>query len=165
MALPRLRSAACSPEEGRSALATRRRASDDRGVSDPWPAFARPPGLVPLDEAQCAELLSTARTGRLATTQRALPVVAPVALGASEGGGLLVEPLVGHLVTLASDAIVALEVGTLGWGVPGWTVLVQGLLSARTPDPFPDPLNPLPDARYLLRPAVLTGWRLDAARG
>lgn len=60
-------------EKGRCAL------THDRSLSDAAPVHLDRQGLGVLTEQQCFELLDTARLGRIALTNRALPIILPVA--------------------------------------------------------------------------------------
>jgi hypothetical protein len=129
---------------------------------------------VPLSEDECLEHLRSSRAGQLATTIRALPVIAPVHLEPLhlERAGLVlaVEPVLGAVVRLSADAVVALAVSSPGETAGAeWTVLAQGVLTASAPaDAAREPGDPaVGDVvdRFLLRCEVLSGWRRSTPDG
>lgn len=113
-------------------------------------------GVVALSEQECFEHLARATAGYLSTTDRALPVIVPVALATVDGQLLLAAAFSGSLFGATArprDTIVALAVGELGDGAyadgKAWSVVVQGVL--RSP--------PYPSGACVLQPELVTGWR------
>ncbi|MGY1633475.1 pyridoxamine 5'-phosphate oxidase family protein [Geodermatophilus sp. SYSU D01186] len=64
-----------------------------------------------LGEAECRELLTTARSGRLAFTQRALPAIQPVSFRLHDGSIVIPAHADDELSSAARGAVVALETG------------------------------------------------------
>lgn len=110
-----------------------------------------------LGEAACREHLRSARNGYLATTERALPIIVPVAI-AADGANVVLTPLFdgsfGQLATRdPGGVVVALAVGA----VDRWCVVAQGLLRRLPADGA--------SSRCSFEPEVVTGWRhADAGR-
>ena len=116
-----------------------------------------PPGTEPLGSADCLDHLVGSRIGYLATTDRALPVIVPVAI-TTDPGCLLLAPLftarIGeHPDSARSDAVVALAVGDVE-GEDTWCVVAQGILQG----------VPAGSGTHRRRfhPAVVAGWRRSA---
>ena len=114
-----------------------------------------PPGAESLGSADCLDHLAGARMGYLATTERALPVIVPVAItndtGTNDTGCLLLAPLfrarIGdHPDSARSDAVVALAVGD-----DTWCVVAQGILQG-------DPTGSTAQRRRF-HPEMVAGWR------
>lgn len=115
-------------------------------------------GVVALSEEECRRRLARATTGYLSTTDRALPVIVPVAVTMAEGEVLLAPVFGGPLATTATpprDAIVALGIGQLDKAtcerehVETWSVVAQGTLCS----------PPHPSGACVLHAEVLMGWR------
>lgn len=114
--------------------------------------------LVPLDEAECWDLLRGQRVGRLVYTEAVLPAVVPVAFTVV-GGDVVVAATPGDKVTAAvRGAVVAFEVDhadredRTGWSVTAVgpaRVLADPHLAARLRADGLVPWAPSPLATYL----------------
>ncbi len=83
--------------------------------------------MSPLSEGRCRELLTSQRSGRLALTRRALPVIEPVQYCVVDGDVIIRTASGTSVGDALPGAVVALEADE--WNdAPGtgWTVLVQG---------------------------------------
>ena len=85
--------------------------------------------LSELPESECIRLLTTVSVGRIALTQRALPVVLPVNF-ALDGHAVVVRTGPGSLLARPQDgSVVAFEADQLDADAcSGWTVMVVGTL-------------------------------------
>jgi nitroimidazol reductase NimA-like FMN-containing flavoprotein (pyridoxamine 5'-phosphate oxidase superfamily) len=109
--------------------------------------------VVALSEAECFDCLKAATTGYLSTTDRALPIIVPVALFAREDK-LLLAPVFHDSLSVTRDTVVALAIGELAQPSPhlaggAWSVVVQGVLRA--------PASP--SSACILQPELVSGWR------
>ena len=114
-----------------------------------------PPAAAAMASDECLMQLAAARSGYLATTRRALPVIVPVVLE-NDGTDLLLRARFanGSLATLSGGPpgdVVALAVGDPS-DEQRWFVVAQGVL--RTPAAL--------EASGALHfsPELVTGWRL-----
>ena len=113
-------------------------------------------GWVGLSEPECRQLLQRATLGHLATTNRSLPVVVPVAIR-SGGSDLLLAPLVaGVAMPPLQETVVALSVSNLsvapmGAG-RGWSVHCQGMLVHAPRQASPE------CCRFVAQ--IIAGWRI-----
>ena len=134
--------------------------------------FAHDGPLVPLDDAECRQLLATARLGRLGFTDGALPAIVPVAVAVHDGSAFIPTPHGGSLVSAVRGAVVALQVDSYRDVIgTGWTVTAVGPARViRHPDTVAaiDALDLFPAAGELARCYValqlilLRGWRTGA---
>jgi nitroimidazol reductase NimA-like FMN-containing flavoprotein (pyridoxamine 5'-phosphate oxidase superfamily) len=91
-------------------------------------ATAGPERLSQLTEEQCFELLAQAEIGRLAYTDRALPVITPVTYSLDGNRLLFRTKADGHLLTCVQNTVVAFEVDEIdSVSRTGWSVLVTGV--------------------------------------
>ena len=126
--------------------------------------------LVPLDDAECHQLLATARVGRLGFTDGALPAIVPVAVAVHDDSVFIPTPQYGSLMSAVRGAVVALQVDSYRDVIgTGWTVTAVGPARAiRQPDTvaeidalelFPAD-GPAPRGYLALQLALVRGWRL-----
>ena len=87
-----------------------------------------PERLQALTEEECLEHLARAEVGRIAYTDRALPVITPVTYR-MEGNRLLFRTKAdGHLLNCVQNTVVAFEVDEIDVEArSGWSVLVTGV--------------------------------------
>jgi hypothetical protein len=84
--------------------------------------------LIALSEEQCLDLLAQGEIGRIAYTDRALPVITPVTY-AMDGSKVLFRTRAdGHLLQCVENTVVAFEVDDFeDVARTGWSVLVTGV--------------------------------------
>jgi nitroimidazol reductase NimA-like FMN-containing flavoprotein (pyridoxamine 5'-phosphate oxidase superfamily) len=90
-----------------------------------------PPTLVPdlreLDEQECRNLLKIASFGRIAVTERALPMIVPVLFTVQDDTVVAVSPAGSRAIPARKGAIVTLEIDSYQPGTAeGWCVTVIG---------------------------------------
>lgn len=116
-------------------------------------------GLWELSERECLSLISSARIGYLAVSDRALPTVVPVRVCCSKDK-VEVESLIGNSVPLRTGSVVVLAFGTIGSGLASeWLVEIRGWLRAvdgTTRDRFQ--VFPATES-FRLSIDVVSGWR------
>lgn len=131
--------------------------------------FAHDGPLVELDDAECRQLLATARLGRLGFTDGALPAIVPVAVAVHDGSAFIPTPHGGSLMSAVRGAVVALQVDSYRDIIgTGWTVTAVGPARViRHPETVAaiDALDLFPAAGEIARGYValqlmlLRGWR------
>ncbi len=84
--------------------------------------------MTPLTHAECLRHLAEGRTGRIAVTHRALPVIVPVTYALSGPSVVFRTQRGGMLASACDDAVVAFEIDDVRTGgTAGWSVLVVGM--------------------------------------
>jgi uncharacterized protein len=85
------------------------------------------PELRELDEQECRNLLKTASFGRIAVTERALPMIVPVIFTVQDDTVIAVSPARSQALAARKGAIVSLEIDSYDPDtVEGWCVTVVG---------------------------------------
>jgi nitroimidazol reductase NimA-like FMN-containing flavoprotein (pyridoxamine 5'-phosphate oxidase superfamily) len=126
--------------------------------------------LAVLSVEECLDLLAHGQIGRVAYTERALPVVTPVTY-AMDGSRLLFRTREGgHLLRCVENAVVAFEVDEFdAESRSGWSVLVTGVArrlhdrselvasTPRAPEPWVGGVRP---AIVEITPGLISGRRI-----
>ena len=118
--------------------------------------------LEVLEDVECRRLLRTARVGRLAFTDGALPAIVPVAFSLDEEGVLIPASEDNRVVAAVRGSVVALAVDTYDVGTrTGWGVTVVGharvIAHYRSAAPAPSTGR----CSIVVRMGLLRGWRMS----